>query len=316
MILIIVRLIYLISICSCFCCYAQNDIPWTKLELTANLPAPYGETSVIFSTSEKDGKQVVNSVEMINQAGNWIFSHPKLHQLSIASLNISNAIMIEKNCSEFQQDCISFSWRVGEPRYITFVDGITDEFYLIINLKISEQGRFDFSVEDTYQEGLKLEQQYREFMLERKESSSVTQAPTEQKSIAFDFLPAISIRTVYYGRKIFYYESSKLLGNLSIENTFVEGLPANYQLLLPSGNLVAFNKAVKESKLRFSGLSYPLVSIDDVKDELQIVFPCLIGQEQTSTLSYLTVKIDLLKNKVVNFYMVKHITDDSVCDLK
>lgn len=309
------RLIYLISICSCLCCYAQNDIPWAKLELTANLPAPYGVTSVTFSTFDQDDKRVLKSVEMTNQAGNWKFSSPELQQLSIESLNISNAIMIEKSCPGFQKGCISFSWRVGEPRYITFADGIKQEYYKLFNLKISEQGRFDFSMEDTYQEELKIEQQYREFMLEyKKDPSSVTRPSDEQKNITFDF-PTISFPEVYYGRKVFYYESSELLGNLVIENRFVDGLPANYQLLLPSGNLIAFDKAVKEKNLRFSGLSYPLLKIDDAKDKLRVVISCLIGQEPTSALSYLSVKIDLEKNEIFTFDVNRHAADDSTCVL-
>lgn len=268
---------------------AEQVVFWSKMEIIAELPAPYGETRVAFLTTEQGDKQLVRQVEMSNTTGHWMFTHPELELIPVEALTTKSGIALEKNCVEFQTSCISFLWLIGEPQYITFPIGGTTEFFQHVYLKVSEHGLFDFKIVDRYQEGLEQQQAMTKLLKELEEQTSEVQLNDELENIAFPF-PVIYLPRFYYGSRVFYYELPALLGSLSIKNTIVDALAVDYSLILPSGGAVDLARIVKDKGLRFSGLSDPLVSFDAVTRDFFITIPCLLDKSNEDK-SFMAVKL-------------------------
>ncbi|SEH81326.1 hypothetical protein SAMN05660691_01626 [Rheinheimera pacifica] len=308
----IAKIFYLFLACSSFFVYSQNNLPWTKYEILATLPKPYGKTTIVFSTTVQDNQRVISEVAMTTATGSWQFLSEELRQLPLKSLTDQNAIMLKKDCPEFQQDCISMVWQMDEPRSITFVDGFAQEYFKLVKLNISGRGNFKLTVDDTYQDGVKLEQQYREFMREYKEPSARDSKSEYNENVVFNF-PAMSLSKPYYGSQIFYYESEAFLGKLSIENTIVDALPVAYRLSMPSGDLVVIDSTIKEKNLRFSGFSYPLVTVNEAINKLTITIPCLIEHNLSADVVHLTVNSHLRKGQTATMGFSRHEAGDKLC---
>ena len=307
---------YLLCLTSCANINAEQTLFWSKMEIIAELPAPYDETAIAFLTSEQDDSIIVSQIEMHSSAGQWVYTHPDLAQIPVEILSSYSAIPLNKNCAEFQNSCIPFLWLVGEPQYISFPIGGKSEFYKHIYLKVSDDGRFDFKIVDTYQEGLKHQQAMIELLkeLEKEKQQPESKVNHDIESIAFPF-PAISLSKAYYGSRVFYYELPALLGSLSIRNTIVDALPVDYLLTLPSGDSVDVARTIKASGLRFSGLSNPLVSLDNEDDALTLVIPCLLSNPEDET-RYTAARFTIERNGVISTSFVKQDIQYRVCELK
>lgn len=295
--------------------HAEHNLLWSKLEISADLPAPYGKTSVAFLTSVHNDTRLVSQVNMSNPTGHWAFTHPEIHLIPIEILTYKAVIPIKKNCAEFKQNCISFGWSGGEPQYITSIDGSIQSYFQRVTLKITEKGEFDFQVKDTYKEAVELELKYREFLKSYKEDFTETQEKDVQKVISFTSMPNISFPNYYYGNRAFYYEIPEWLGTLGINIRYVNKTIAGYKLLLSSDNVVDVTKAIKAQGLHFSRFSSPLVFVNKEKNTVMVKIACLLNDPADHT-SYTAARFSITENGIVSIEFVKQKTQNRSCELE
>ncbi|MEE2023847.1 hypothetical protein, partial [Alkalimonas mucilaginosa] len=254
--------------------------------------------------------QIVSKIEMSNPAGRWVYTHSELNQIPIDSLLYINVIPLQKVCVEFQQTCISFGWFVGEPQYITFADGTTTGFNLHVDLKITEKGDFDFTVEDMYQVGLKLQ----EFLIEFKEQPSEAPASDVQEHITMPSFPNFSFPNYYSDNRSFHYELPGGFAALTIKNKIYDGLVTDYQLVMASGDLVDVTRSIKEQGLNFSRFSSPLVSVDAIANTFTVTVTCLLNDLSDET-TYTAARFTIADNTVISTDFVRQATQGRVCEL-
>uniref|UniRef100_A0A486XQ76 Uncharacterized protein n=1 Tax=Rheinheimera sp. BAL341 TaxID=1708203 RepID=A0A486XQ76_9GAMM len=298
---------FLACIIICTSSNAEQFEVWSKLEVTAELPLPYGKTSVAFYNETR----VLNQVGISTQSGQWMFTHPDLNYIPISSLIFIDVIPFQNNCASFQQNCISFGWFVGKPQYITFDDGTRTGFSLHVDLKITDKGDFDLKVDDMYQDALKMQK----FLAEPKKSSSETPSLDDQGNANFSSLSNFSLPNYYYGSRSFYYELPAGMGSLTIKNNFIDQVITDYKLELSSGDSVNLTNAIKERGLQFSYFSSPLVSVDRMGHIFTVVVPCLLNDPEDET-HYTAARFTIASNSVISTSFVKQDTQYRVCELK
>uniref|UniRef100_A0A486XK50 Uncharacterized protein n=1 Tax=Rheinheimera sp. BAL341 TaxID=1708203 RepID=A0A486XK50_9GAMM len=308
-------LVYLLLIAGSTYSIADNYVVWSKFQMTAELPAPYGRTVVAFLSTEHDDARIVSQLHLINNAGSWLFTDPDLRHIPIDFLTYKGVIPLEDKCDEFKSNCIYFSWQVGEPRYVTFADGTRQPHYVNIDIKLNAHGRFHLKVEDTYQEGLEFQRRFDDFWREYNQKPTERHQHNEVENIYFPAFPAISFPTYFYGSREFFYVLPSDLGKLVIKNSIAEPIVADYQLMLPSGDLVDITAAIKGHGLHFSRFTNHLVSFDNEENTFTVLISCLLNNPEDET-RYTAARFTIASNSIISTSFVKQDTQYRVCELK